>query len=112
MTLHATDVETSASDPESICPIGIAHPRDGAIRDKRDTVVDVDDFGFTIRVETVTRDELNGEHRRQLKNLRSATLEAPDVRADGRYRVNDALWVGDNPRFPVAQESIGADTDQ
>lgn len=112
MTFHAIDVESSNSNRDNISSIGIVHLRDGAITDKRDTVVDVDDFGFTFRVGTVTRHEWNGEHGRKLRNLRSATLEAPDVRADERYRVNDVLGVGDNPGFPIGQVSIEADTGQ
>ena len=65
-----------------------------------------DDFGFTIPVEMLTRDDLNGEHRRMLKNLRSATFEPKDFRPDDRYRISDALVVEGKLGFPVARGSI------
>lgn len=71
-----------------------------------------DDFGFTIPVEIVTRDDLNGEHRRMLRNLRSATFEPADFRPDDRYRITDAPGVRDNLGFQIAEETIDIESEQ
>ena len=65
-----------------------------------------DDFGFALPVEIVTRDDLNGEHRRELRNMRISTFEPADFRPDNRYRIEDTPGPRGYAQLSTAENAV------